>query len=180
MMRLAASPFDLACLDLEPPSRLWVRVGGRPKSLAKRLERLKQGLGADREFNEVPAHQEASFWEDVREFTWVPESCGLVKIPLVPSQIAEFESVFQDVQQEVPRRYSVAGNVAWVAWPEDLPASKLERGLATMGRTGVALRGRWASQFLGKPLGGDVFAKRLLRVFDPDGKFSVQAEPAHC
>ena len=70
----------------------------------------------------------------------------------------------------VPRRYSVGGNVAWVAWPAQLPANRLEAILVASGLCAVPVTGQWHSSLLGKR-GGQSFASRLLRAFDPQQKF---------
>jgi hypothetical protein len=70
----------------------------------------------------------------------------------------------------VVRRYSVGGNVAWLAWHPDLPVRCLEALLPELGLSGVALTGTWRSPFLGKQV-GQAFAERLLQVFDPQQKF---------
>ena len=172
MTRLAISGLELTCLDFEPPDRLWLRLGGLPESLPRRIERLREFLGADSNGTLVPilATDEERVWRDVREFSWMPRDHGLVKVPLVLRQIPTLEQALSQLTAPVPRRYSVGGNVAWLAWPEQLPASRLEDVLQSLGRPGMAVTGTWQQMLLGLR-GGSPFAQRLCRVFDPQGKF---------
>ncbi len=177
MERLTVSPLDIACLDLEPPSRLWIRMGGLAESLPKRVERLRRLIGDRGEIVDVPEDKEAALWEGSRNFTWLPEDHGLVKVPLVPSQLPEVKESLASCESAVPRRYSVGGNVAWLAWPRELPPSRLGELLAALGRPALALTDDWPDPLLGRHP-ANAFADRLLRVFDPKGKFSYRAEPA--
>lgn len=168
MLRLASSPLDLTCLDLEPPGRLWLRLGGLPDSLPKRIERVRSTV--EGRWSEIPAEEEERIWRDAGEFAWVPGGYGLVKVPLVPRQIAGLERELSDLAVPVVRRYSVGGNVAWLAWRPELPASRLQDILRRLGLSAVAVTGTWPAPLLGKDLGGP-FARRLLQVFDPQQKF---------
>ena len=171
MNRLSVSPLDLACLDLEPPSRLWIRMGGLVESLPKRVERLRGLIGSDVDTMDVSGEKEAALWEDARDVTWLPDNHGLVKVPIVPSQIPDTEESLASCELSVPRRYSVGGNVVWLAWPKDLPASGLNGILARLDRPALALSGDWPNPLLGKHP-ENAFADRLLRVFDPKRKFT--------
>jgi len=177
MHRLAVSPLDLACLDLEPPARLWVRIGGLAESLPKRVERLRGLLGDGGALLDVPDAEETDLWENVREFTWVPGDHGLVKVPLTPAQIPQAEESLESCERAVPRRYCVGGNVLWLAWPKELSPSRLEETLAALDRPALALSGDWSDPRLGRHADG-TFADRLLRVLDPEGRFCRRTEPA--
>lgn len=176
MDQLTVFPLDIACLDLEPPSRLWIRMGGLAESLPKRVERLRGVIGDSGETVDVPEDVEAAQWENVRNFASMPENHGLVKVPLVPSQIPELEKSLASYESPVPRRYGVGGNVAWLAWPQELPPSRLGEILRALGRPAVALSGDWPAPLLGNHP-SNAFADRLLQVFDPKGKFSYPTEP---
>ena len=121
-----------------------------------------------------PEEQEA--WQCAREFAWAPGDHGLVKIPLVPVQIPELEQHLARLDVPVPRRYSVGGNVAWLAWPAQIPGKTLETILQHLGRPGLAIRGVWSDPRLGDCPGAG-FVRRLQPVFDPFGKFAFSATP---
>jgi hypothetical protein len=140
------------------------------------LERLQQTLAADGKLAELAEDHDTTIWEDAREFAWVPDGHGLVRIPIVSTRIPQLDALIASCEPTVPRRYSVGGNVAWLAWPQELPPSRLEEILGDIGRPAVALTGRWPDPMLGGQTGG-VFAVRLLRVFDPHGRFRRPAEP---
>lgn len=172
MTRLAVAPFELTCLDLEPSARLWLRLGGLRESLPRRIERLRSFLATDRSmgFEQIAEDDEHRMWRDAREFAWMEPDHGLVKVPLVIRQIPMLEQALSTRSLPVARRYSVGGNVAWLAWPQQLATRQLEGLLAELGLSGVALTGTWSQPLLGRPP-GQPFAQRLLRVFDPQGKF---------
>ena len=68
-----------------------------------------------------------------------------------------------------PRRYAVAGNLAWIAWPariDVLDGILREQGLVGQvlaGRVGIALHRRTAP---------NPFEERLRRVMDPRGRLA--------
>jgi glycolate oxidase FAD binding subunit len=168
MTRLAVSPVELTCLDLEPPSRLWLRLAGLPESLPQRVARLRSLDGA---WTQIAEQDEECIWRDFREFAWAPPEHALVKIPLVPGKIPALERALANLTAPVPRRYSVGGNVAWIAWPSELQGQRLEELLETLALGAVPLTGMWPRTLLGRNP-GQGFAQRLIRVFDPQGKFS--------
>jgi glycolate oxidase FAD binding subunit len=168
MERLGLSPLELTCLDLEPPSRLWLRVAGLPESLPTRIDRLRSAAkGAWTQFDEQDDYR---IWRDASQFTWAPRGHGLVRIPLISRRIPTLEQALSALSVPVVRRYSVGGNVAWLAWPVELPARCLDQLLKAMGLSAVPLTGAWPDGLLGRRP-GQPFAERLLRAFDPLGKF---------
>ena len=84
----------------------------------------------------------------------------------------DLETRLSDLDDQVPRRYSVAGNVVWLGWPDTVDESVLDALLRDLGWPAVAYSGK-----IGHPLLGrrprDEFSRRLLSVMDPQGKFSV-------
>lgn len=168
MERLSLSPLELMCLDLEPPRRLWMRLAGLPESLPRRIARLQTAAqGVWTEFDE---QDDQRIWCDAREFAWAPGGHGLVKVALVPRWIPALEKALSSLSAPIMRRYSVGGNVAWLAWPSEMPARCLDQILNAMGLAAVPLTGEWPDTLLGRRL-GQPFAERLLRAFDPQGKF---------
>jgi glycolate oxidase FAD binding subunit len=170
MTQLATSPLELTCLDLEPSGRLWLRLGGLAEALPERVKRLRQSLPAESQITPLGEAEEPVFWHDVREFAWVPPDHGLVKVPLTPQQISVMDQHLASLPVPVVRRYSLGGNVAWLAWPASLPASHLEAILQTLDQPALAVNGTWADPRLGKRPGG-FFVRRLIDVFDPERKF---------
>lgn len=161
---LYTSSFDLEALDLEPPGTLWVRVAGRRESLPARLERLLAFLQGGAEV----VWDDASVWDPVREFRWVPEGWSLVKVGLTPGRVPELERELSST--EGLRRYSAGGNVAWVAWPAD--PSRLSAVLEKLGLRGLRVLGPPGPPFLGQAV-PDGFYARVKRALDPVGRFGA-------
>ena len=178
LIALATGPFDLACLEFEPPRRLWIRIGGSASALQARLDELAVVIGSHGGETGIGADDaDAAAWRALREFAWVPRGHGLVKIPLDPSRIAQLEPTLDTLEEAAPRRYGVGGNVLWLAWPYDAGSSHLEAWLRSHDLAGLAVTGRWAWPVLGA-WRGDAFARRLASVFDPQGKFRLSPDAA--
>ncbi|REJ69873.1 MAG: FAD-binding protein [Planctomycetota bacterium] len=174
--RMATSPFDLMCLDVEPPNRLWIRIGGIGDALHARLARLTSllemsdariGMFAD----------DAEIWQDVSQFRWARENANLVKIPLVPSEVPRLEARIARWNGEVTRRYGVGGTVAYLAWSEPTVREGLESTLAAAHRSSLALWGDWPDPRLG-PSTDNAMSDRLAAALDPQGKFAIAAAVA--
>ncbi len=160
---LYASSFDLEALDLVSPGTLWVRVAGRRRSLiAARLDRLRAFLQGKGEV----VDEDATLWEEAREFRWVPSGWTLVKIPLTPSRVPALEHELASTDSL--RRYSVGGNVGWVAWPG--PPAALSDVLQRLELRGLQVLGGGGPAFLGVR-GPEAFAARVKRALDPVGRF---------
>jgi hypothetical protein len=132
------------------------------------LARLEQFVGQAGKALEGSAEQ--ATWRSLKEFDWSPEGHGLLKIPITPGVITSLEQVLTGFDEDIPRRYSVAGNVAWLAWPESLGERRCEKLLAQLDLSALAISGRWSCPLLGTQP-GRIFAKRLCSVLDPEGKF---------
>ena len=168
-MRLVyVAPLDVEALDLLPAegdqAEVWVRLGGISSVLAARTERIRELLGG----GEVLAGpDEAQVWETAREFTWVPDGWALVKVPLSPARVAAFEAALGG--ETGRRRYSLGGNLAWVALPEgQLPA--FEAVLMQQGLGGMLIFGPAGRPLIGQRT-GMAFAQRVKMALDPVGRF---------
>ncbi|MCE9555890.1 MAG: FAD-binding protein [Planctomycetes bacterium] len=143
LQRLSSSRLALAALELEPqsartesrraggvspplmePTRLWLRLGGLRDALPGRMQRVREFLGATPGIEVM--EDDASLWRSATEFAWAPPDHALVKVPLIPGEIAKLESLLGVHEVTVPRRYSVGGNVAWIAWPPSLDRKLLK------------------------------------------------------
>ena len=167
LLKLSMSPLELACLDLEPPNRLWLRVGGLAEALPQRADRVGQLLDAEVEILDGEADRD--IWSAAREFAWVPSDSRLLKIPHSPNQLSETESALDDLGFDTTRRYSVGCHVLWLAWPKSQPLSRLEQLLGKLGRPAMCLTGDIPVAWIGR-LPGQVMSDRLLDVFDPERK----------
>ncbi|MDA2930894.1 FAD-binding protein [Acidobacteria bacterium AH-259-O06] len=163
LYRLSTSSFDLEALDLEPSGKIWVRLAGRAESLASRVNRLRNVLGNGRT---VEGPEEESLWQAIREFVWLPSDWSLVKVPLTPSLILALEERLGET--EAHRRYSLGGNMAWLAWPGELEG--LESILNSLDLAGLVLVGSPGRSRLGTRT-GEAFAQRVKKALDPQGRF---------
>lgn len=168
MATLVTKPLDIEAVDLEPSStsaNLYVRIGGREDQLEPRMRRLRGLLGDGKM---LLGDAEQSYWQGIGEFQWVANGETLVKTPLTAVQIVAFDRKLADL--DVQRRYSVAGNVAWVALPKGDPVAPLDKALKTMSFAGLAIRGAVSGPLLGVRT-SEPFYRRVKQTLDPDGRF---------
>ena len=169
VQKLTVSPFEPACLDFEPSGRLIVRIGGTAAALGERLERVEALIGREGEVLEDDV--DGAVWREAREFLWVPESHSLVKIPLNPRRVGELERALEPYN--APRRYSVGGNVLWLAWSEGAGERELRTLLNALNLSALALTGTWETPLL--EVRKNAFMERIVSVLDPEGKFALGA-----
>lgn len=169
VQRLTTSPLEMDALDLTPPGIVWIRIGGLPEAMETRLDNLRRFCGGGKVIVE-----DSDFWREAAELAWVPADALAVKIPLTPKRIQPLEAALVPLAAE--RRYSVGGNVAWVAWPDSPQA--LDTLLLQQGLSGLALTGRpLARPLLGKQP-DPIFLQRVRQALDPDGRFgTMEMEP---
>lgn len=162
LVRLATSALDLQALDLEPPGALVIRLGGVADGREGRRERVERFLGRAAE-----ALDDEPYWRGAREFAWVPGGASLLKVPLTPARIPALEERLAD--RDVRRRYSVGGNVAWLAWPGDASFDGLEAILRDLGLSALVVWGRSGPPLINvRP---HAFGERVRHALDPAKKF---------
>ena len=167
---VAASPLEPFCIDLLPPSALLIRVGGLRAAQAARIDRLLRlcrqagAMGIET----LSAEEETAAWAQARELTWAEELPWLLRIATTSSDIPALDASLETLGAR--RRYSGAGNSAWIACPDSVHRDDLESVCQKVGGVGVVLRG--AAAVLGDPP-GEGFRRRLRSVFDPQSKFSA-------
>lgn len=175
MVKLAMAQEELQCLDLEPSGRLWLRLGGLTAAVNGRIDRVRhllQQASSDVKIETLSGEDDAQGWSDAREFRWLPENHQLVKIPISPAQVVTAERLLSEVSFGSVRRYSVGGNILWLAIPESVGADDVDRLCQQLGRPALALTGSWSDPERGARQ-GQVLADRLLTVFDPDSRFGA-------
>lgn len=168
---LARQPLDLFALELEPPGALILRLAGDAGSLDDHARRVGECAGDS--FQTLTDDEENAYWQARTSFAWASPDAVLMKIPLTPKDVPDLErslSVLENEGRPVARRYSVAGNLAWLALPPD---QAIETNLA--GLEAVVLRGPWPNNRF--PLAGcrrrgaDAFARHIKSALDPGGRF---------
>lgn len=175
MIRLAMSQEEFQCLDLEPPGRVWLRIGGLSGAVAARTDRVRtllQNGDTGVSVETFSDEKDLQLWSDAREFRWVSGDQQLIKMPISPTQVTLAEKLLSESDFENTRRYSVGGNVLWLAVPESVGGKAIDHLCQQLGRSALALTGSWSDPQRG-PRHGQVFADRLLSVFDPGSRFLV-------
>ena len=162
---VAASPLEPACLDVIPPGELHIRVGGLEVTQDVRLARL-EALCHQHQAATTIHRPDDDLWSAAREFRWATQPL-LACVPMNSGDIGEFNGLVDSWSET---RYSVAGNAAWICCDTE-QRDALADACRSIHRTGVILRGSHDTQ-LGDPT-GEGFRRRLLSVFDPQGKLAV-------
>lgn len=169
LQRLSSSRLALAALELEPPTKLWLRLGGLRDALSGRIARVHEFLGAAPGIEVI--EDDASMWQSITEFAWAPPDHALVKLPMIPCEIAKLESLLGAYEVAFPRRYSVGGNVAWIAWPPSLDRKLLNHVAAQLKRPILVVCDRTLAVLPAAVCNHPMLLK-LRSVFDPQNKFS--------
>jgi glycolate oxidase FAD binding subunit len=163
------SPLETDAIDLETyheQPELYFRLGGLSGALPGRIERLKTFLHQHAPIKSAETlEDEGAFWRSVSHLEWAGAST-VVKVPVAPRQVVDLEAKLHGIPGK--RRYSAAGNVAWIAL-DDVAA--LAPILRDMGLTGLQLRGDGNQQYVGAPLKGIEMLRRVKDVLDPERVF---------
>ncbi len=165
--KLTNCPYDLNAIDIvmtpeDPTAALFIRVGGLAASLPQRMARVRELCGAGELMDET---DEAAFWRTARTFTWLHARESAVKVPLTPARIPALDAHLRGLQ----RRYSVGGNVAWIA-TDDL--ARLDAILKSLELAGLVLINAKGDPRIGQRR-LNPFAERVARALDPEGKFRL-------
>ncbi|MEX1184363.1 MAG: FAD-binding protein [Gemmatimonadota bacterium] len=175
--RLGRIPMELEALELEPDGAMVIRVSGDEAAVDAHAQRV--GAATGRPFDVVAGEEEAAHWSDARAFAWVGAGHWLVKIPVTPARIAGLDAALDS--HGIARRYGVAGNVAWAAWPVGRPLAQLGASLAqcTPALSGLVVRGpalNGAGPWLGAATQMEgPFARHIKRALDPDRRLPALA-----
>jgi glycolate oxidase len=166
--RAGAAGLDVEALELEPPGRLLIRLGGPQAALEPRLERLRRALALPAE--KAFGGRDAELWNAARRLAWAPPGASVVRVATGPRRVAALDAGLDGAA----RRYSAGATAGWIAWPLDRPLEALDGLLRETGAAGVRLTGPPGPVLLGAT-GGGAFAERVRRGLDPDGRFAGAA-----
>ncbi|MBS1891456.1 MAG: FAD-binding protein [Actinobacteria bacterium] len=177
---LARGPVPPVALDLAPDGTVTARIAGSAELIEARATRLASScsLWTPQVHKEQLAVGEdeldGAYWGEARRFAWVGGEARLVVVPLSPRKVVALDAELG--RRGVERRYGLAANVAWVAWPAATPLAELSDLLAAQALSGVALTGEpLAEPLLGERRSGGAFARRVASALDPAGVFAGAA-----
>lgn len=163
---LARGPVPMTALDLDPDGAVTARIGGDAGLIDARAGRLARSIEPHGE--DLPA--ESAHWDEARHFAWIGAGERLVVVPVAPRQILALDADL--ATRGFARRYGLAANVAWVAWPELEPIAELSDLLAAHALSGVVLTGPPLPEPLIGAVTGGAFARRVAAALDPAGAFA--------
>ena len=163
---VAVSSWEPDGMELNSAGDVFLRIGGAESALPKRADRILLELGGSGE--QIATDEADKFWRNANSFGWASPDAILVKVPVTPNRIIELDEFLSSFGAS--RRYGVACNVAWVAWPSESAVMVLDCGLRERGLRGLAFRGQVEHPYLGEWADG-VITKAVKAAFDPDHKF---------
>jgi glycolate oxidase FAD binding subunit len=156
--------FDLEALDITPPGTVWLRLGGFAEALDARVDLLRRVTGVVAAV--IVGDDEAAVWREAREFGWVRAGAALVRVPMTLPQLRPLDAALS--HEGADARYSVAGNLAWIAWPTSIES--LDAVLRDHGLVGQVIVGPPQRRLIGA-VSPNTFGERLRAVMDPQGRF---------
>jgi len=146
--------------SLPMPVRIMIRIGGLRDALPQRLDRVRALCGKG---EVVEGEADLALWREARELAWSPAGAAMVKVPITSARIPALDEALHDL----PRRYSVGGNVAWIATTD---TAALDVVLKAQGLSGLILISASSDPRIGKRE-ANAFAERVKRAMDPLNKF---------
>ena len=156
------STHELDALDFAPAGDGWSLLASLAGFSETLPQRTKQFVSTLREHTALLDVFESDDMAEMHDPLAALSGEFLVKVVLSPRQICAFDASIG----ELPRRYSVGGNIAWVAGDN---IRTIENALTREDLTGLVLRGQVDNAIIGKPLENDL-AARVKQVLDPHNK----------
>lgn len=169
MFRLTTSALETDAIDIVPMTdnvQLLIRIGGLESALSTRLDRLQQFMTTSNKVQDVTlVEDDSAVWQSANDFAWCDDTDMLVKVPIAPRQMSELDKRLIAINAK--RRYTVAGNIAWISteWLSDV-----ETILSDCRLTGLVLRGEIDHPIIGTRY-GVALAQRVKKVLDPHKLF---------
>lgn len=187
---LARSPFELDGLEARHADTgrsgwtLSVRLGGRPRSLQRRMNALETWARvrapSDHDVEVLDAKAEMATWRALASLSWADQKCAVVKIPCTVESFRAIEAVgvlvgservFSATQQILVEMREGELDALDTALDQlGLPAEVLRFGVGgpirSVAPAPVARLGAWNPT---------AFHRRIERALDPNGRFASQA-----
>ena len=154
--KLRTKPFDVDAVEVDPPGKITLRIGGDPTALVQRMQRIRNEIGAN--FDVLDEVEALTFWTSRREFKPVPGGWRL-RIPCAPHDVLALSGTLSAVGAR--HYFSSGGNVAFAVWPTEVSLHQLGRPFQNLDGPNMALK--------------NPFYRAVQSAVDPEGRF---AEPA--
>lgn len=165
MTRVQRARFDLEAVDITPPGHLVLRIGGAADAIDARVSALVTAVGG--RATVLRGDDDVAVWREAREFSWARPDVPLVRVPVTLPQVRSLDHVLTGY--DGARRYTVAGNLAWISWDGSL--DDLAEILRGQGLEGRLVTGPVRAPALGA-VAANPFESRLRAVMDPCGRFA--------
>jgi glycolate oxidase FAD binding subunit len=163
--RIRTGSFEIESVEiLGDPLALVVRLGGLSAGLAPRLAALERLVALPTKRFE--GAEDTAFWRTIELTLPKNPAAVLVKVPLTPPEIPEFDRFL--AAAGASRRYGAGGQVAWIIWPGD--HATLSGALRDRGLSGLAIAGPGAELLMGVPR-GTAFRDQVKAALDPNRRF---------
>ncbi len=168
-VHLSRSPIDLAAIDLTTDGSLWIRIDGEESALDSTTDRIARIIDqCDQSFPLRIVDDATPIWKPLDDGSFAEPDCRLVRVPITPTRVIAIDTALSELT--VRRRYSVAGNVVWIAWSNERPVQQLDDALKELGLGGTILTGDVARYRIGiRPNASMIH--RVKHAFDPDNRF---------
>ena len=164
--RLARGPVALDALDLVGGVRVLARIGGPAEGLGRRAARVAAESPDAAEM--LVDDADLAAWREATDLEWIDDDERAVRVALTARDVPALAAALG--ARGARARYSLGGNLAWVAWPAREPIAALDRALTDLRLAGVVLTGPPDATLLGERRGGEL-ARRIRAAIDPHRRF---------
>lgn len=170
----ASSRWELDAIDYRPSDRaLFLRIGGPLSAITEIGHEIDKTFGGATLLEAAAATE---LWRSIGELDWPPaaEATVIVKVPITPNRFLGLRSRIAK-QPGIDVHLSAAGGLLWVAI-DPRSVTKFSEQLAALGLSGLVIRGRCDSVWLGQAEQGPMSAA-IKTAMDPKNKFPSFLRP---
>ncbi len=165
----AVSRWELSALEYAAPDRkLFLRLGGPDEALRALSDGIESRWPGDAKV--LDADEAGIWWRQVREFEWRIPGGALVKVPLSPARIAEFQREMEALGID-RAHYSAGGNVAYLSLPPQARLAELSDALMRFELTGLTFLGAASVPLWLGTHSDRAIDRAVKKALDPQGRF---------
>ena len=173
MQKLQTNPLPISAIEIEPPSQLVVRYGGRLEALQIVATRAEQLLGQSAT-QSSPNASESAYWTQTVEFAFVAQGQSLIRVSMSGRKLLALDQSLQSLAGIASVRYSCGASVAWISTTSECDFSELDQKLSALNLAAVMVLNGEPNPS-GLQLLGDKswvpFSDRIQLAMDPQRKF---------